>query len=107
MVAHISLHLLSNIFIHSYYVSLLINNQHASPLLLLPPCATSSATTLTALHFSFTAGVGILTAYLSNDKREVPKVPFWDLLAFSLVANGSVVAMNLSLMLNTVGFYQV
>lgn len=34
-------------------------------------------------------------------------VPFNDLFLFSLVSNTSIVGMNLSLMLNSVGFYQV
>jgi len=34
-------------------------------------------------------------------------VPLWELLWFSLVANISIAAMNFSLMLNSVGFYQV
>jgi hypothetical protein len=34
-------------------------------------------------------------------------VPLWELLWFSVVANTSITGMNLSLMLNSVGFYQV
>lgn len=34
-------------------------------------------------------------------------VPLWELLWFSIVANISIAAMNFSLMLNSVGFYQV
>ncbi|CAN8304564.1 unnamed protein product [Cochlearia groenlandica] len=34
-------------------------------------------------------------------------VPLWELLWFSLVANISIAAMNFSLMLNSVGFYQI
>lgn len=34
-------------------------------------------------------------------------VPLWELLRFSVVANLSIAAMNFSLMLNSVGFYQV
>lgn len=34
-------------------------------------------------------------------------VPLWELLWFSIVANMSITGMNLSLMLNSVGFYQV
>jgi hypothetical protein len=33
-------------------------------------------------------------------------VPMWELLWFSIVANTSITGMNLSLMLNSVGFYQ-
>ncbi|GLJ55535.1 hypothetical protein SUGI_1192810 [Cryptomeria japonica] len=63
------------------------------------------ATTLTAFHFSVTAIVGFIsnaTGY-STSKH----VPLWDLLWFSIVANMSIVGMNLSLMLNSVGFYQI
>ncbi|KAG9158562.1 hypothetical protein Leryth_025371 [Lithospermum erythrorhizon] len=34
-------------------------------------------------------------------------IPLWELLWFSLVANMSITGMNLSLMLNSVGFYQI
>ncbi|CAN6886810.1 unnamed protein product [Brassica oleracea] len=34
-------------------------------------------------------------------------IPLWELLWFSLVANVSIAAMNFSLMLNSVGFYQI
>ncbi|KAJ6941793.1 LOW QUALITY PROTEIN: UDP-rhamnose/UDP-galactose transporter 1 [Populus alba x Populus x berolinensis] len=34
-------------------------------------------------------------------------VPMWELLWFSVVANVSITGMNLSLMLNSVGFYQI
>ncbi|XP_020268669.1 UDP-galactose transporter 2-like isoform X1 [Asparagus officinalis] len=34
-------------------------------------------------------------------------VPLWELLWFSIVANTSIAGMNLSLMLNSVGFYQI
>eukprot|EP00270_Netrium_digitus_P014856 TRINITY_DN5132_c0_g1_i1.p1 TRINITY_DN5132_c0_g1~~TRINITY_DN5132_c0_g1_i1.p1 ORF type:complete len:342 (-),score=55.26 TRINITY_DN5132_c0_g1_i1:195-1220(-) len=64
------------------------------------------ATTLTGLHFVMTAIVGVISSrvgYLSSDK----KLPFFELLWFSLVANASVVCMNISLMLNSVGFYQI
>lgn len=63
------------------------------------------ATTLTGLHFAITAGVGILSKYAGylSDKT----VPFWTLFWFSLIADLSVVGMNVSLMLNSVGFYQI
>lgn len=65
-----------------------------------------SASTLTGCHFAVTALVGILsnaTGYSSSSKH----VPMWELLWFSMVANLSITAMNFSLMLNSVGFYQV
>ncbi|XP_057469773.1 UDP-rhamnose/UDP-galactose transporter 3-like isoform X2 [Actinidia eriantha] len=35
------------------------------------------------------------------------RVPLWELLWFSIVANMSITGMNFSLMLNSVGFYQI
>ncbi|KAG0465809.1 hypothetical protein HPP92_019973 [Vanilla planifolia] len=63
------------------------------------------ATTLTGFHFSVTALVG----WVSNAAGlSVPKkVPLWELIWFSVVANLSITAMNFSLMLNSVGFYQI
>ncbi|KMZ71845.1 Nucleotide-sugar transporter family protein [Zostera marina] len=63
------------------------------------------ATTLTGLHFATTAFVGWVSnrTGLSNSKY----IPFWELLWFSIVANMSITGMNLSLMLNSVGFYQI
>jgi len=65
----------------------------------------STATTLTGFHFAFTALVGMVSnaTGLSASKH----VPLWELLWFSIVANISIAAMNFSLMLNSVGFYQV
>ncbi|XP_019413794.1 PREDICTED: UDP-galactose transporter 2-like isoform X1 [Lupinus angustifolius] len=65
----------------------------------------SFATTLTGFHFAVTALVGLVsnaTGYSASKH-----VPIWELLWFSLVANTSITAMNLSLMLNSVGFYQI
>lgn len=67
--------------------------------------AFSFATTLTGFHFGVTALVGFVsnaTGY-STSKH----VPLWELLWFSIVANTSITGMNLSLMLNSVGFYQI
>ncbi|GMP44299.1 hypothetical protein CsSME_00013295 [Camellia sinensis var. sinensis] len=63
------------------------------------------ATTLTGFHFAVTALVGLVsnaTGYSASKH-----VPLWELLWFSVVANMSITGMNLSLMLNSVGFYQV
>ncbi|CAI9777105.1 unnamed protein product [Fraxinus pennsylvanica] len=67
--------------------------------------AFSFATTLTGFHFAVTALVGMVSSAtgLSASKH----VPFWELLWFSIVANMSITGMNLSLMLNSVGFYQI
>lgn len=64
-----------------------------------------SATTLTGFHFALTALVGMVSnaTGLSAWKH----IPLWELLWFSIVANVSIAAMNFSLMLNSVGFYQV
>ncbi|KAF5455536.1 hypothetical protein F2P56_025100 [Juglans regia] len=67
--------------------------------------AFSFATTLTGFHFAVTALVGLVSnaTGLSASKH----VPMWELLWFSIVANMSITGMNLSLMLNSVGFYQI
>nr|XP_010918367.1 UDP-rhamnose/UDP-galactose transporter 2 isoform X4 [Elaeis guineensis] len=52
------------------------------------------------------SGAPIFSFYvrrLSSSKH----VPLWELLWFSIVANTSIAGMNLSLMLNFVGFYQI
>ncbi|KAH7510815.1 UDP-rhamnose/UDP-galactose transporter 1 isoform X1 [Ziziphus jujuba] len=67
--------------------------------------AFSFATTLTGFHFAVTALVGLVsnaTGYSASKH-----VPLWELLWFSVVANMSITGMNLSLMLNSVGFYQI
>ncbi|GAA0146555.1 secondary carrier transporter [Lithospermum erythrorhizon] len=63
------------------------------------------ATTLTGFHFTVTALVGMVSnaTGLSASKH----IPLWELLWFSIVANMSITGMNLSLMLNSVGFYQI
>uniref|UniRef100_A0A2P2KAF3 Uncharacterized protein MANES_05G113800 n=2 Tax=Rhizophora mucronata TaxID=61149 RepID=A0A2P2KAF3_RHIMU len=65
----------------------------------------SFATTLTGFHFAVTALVGLVSnaTGLSVSKH----VPLWELLWFSVVANMSITGMNFSLMLNSVGFYQI
>ncbi|KAA8535903.1 hypothetical protein F0562_028381 [Nyssa sinensis] len=63
------------------------------------------ATSLTGFHFSMTALVGSVsnaTGYSASKH-----VPLWELLWFSVVANISIAGMNFSLMLNSVGFYQI
>lgn len=53
--------------------------------------------------------VTALVGYISNAAgySASKKVPIWELFWFSIVANMSITGMNLSLMLNSVGFYQV
>ena len=67
---------------------------------MLPP-----ATTLTGFHFAVTALVGMVSNATGFSASK--HVPLWELLWFSVVANMSITGMNLSLMLNSVGFYQV
>lgn len=63
------------------------------------------ATTLTGFHFAVTALVGMISnaTGLSSSKH----IPLWELIWFSIVANMSITGMNFSLMLNSVGFYQI
>ncbi|KAI7740928.1 hypothetical protein M8C21_033055 [Ambrosia artemisiifolia] len=63
------------------------------------------ATTLTGFHFAVTAFVGFVSN--STGYTAAKHVPLWELLWFSIVANMSITGMNLSLMLNSVGFYQI
>ncbi|XP_078149020.1 UDP-rhamnose/UDP-galactose transporter 2-like [Carex rostrata] len=67
--------------------------------------AFSFATTLTGFHFAVTALVGL--ASNASGYSASKHVPLWELLWFSIVANTSITGMNLSLMLNSVGFYQI
>ncbi|KAM7252846.1 hypothetical protein ACFE04_025464 [Oxalis oulophora] len=63
------------------------------------------ATTLTGFHFSVTAIVGLVSNAIGLSASK--HIPLWELLWFSIVANTSITAMNFSLMLNSVGFYQI
>uniref|UniRef100_A0A7C8ZBX8 Sugar phosphate transporter domain-containing protein n=1 Tax=Opuntia streptacantha TaxID=393608 RepID=A0A7C8ZBX8_OPUST len=65
----------------------------------------SFATTLTGLHFVFTTimtGVLRWLGYIQSSH-----LPLADLLKFVIFANFSIVGMNVSLMWNSVGFYQI
>lgn len=63
------------------------------------------ATTLTGFHFGVTALVGFVSTATGYSVSK--HVPLWELLWFSIVANMSITGMNFSLMLNSVGFYQI
>ncbi|XP_047323741.1 UDP-rhamnose/UDP-galactose transporter 2-like [Impatiens glandulifera] len=63
------------------------------------------ATTLTGFHFTMTALIGLISK--AAGYSESTHIPFFELLWFSLVANMSIAGMNFSLMLNSVGFYQI
>ncbi|KAJ1398587.1 Sugar phosphate transporter domain [Sesbania bispinosa] len=63
------------------------------------------ATTLTGLHFATTT---LLTAFLKwLGYIQTSHLPLPDLIKFVLFANFSIVGMNVSLMWNSVGFYQI
>ncbi|GKC13338.1 UDP-rhamnose/UDP-galactose transporter 2-like protein [Tanacetum coccineum] len=61
--------------------------------------------TLTGFHFAVTALVGFISN--SSGYTASKHVPLWKLLWFLIVANISIMGMNLSLMLNSVGFYHI
>ncbi|KAG4205543.1 hypothetical protein ERO13_A04G110500v2 [Gossypium hirsutum] len=63
------------------------------------------ATTLIGFHFCMTGIIGLVSKASGYTTQK--KVPLWELLWFSIVANTSITGMNLSLMLNSVGFYQI
>jgi len=68
------------------------------------------ATTLSGLHFLFTSLTAKFTTWLigsdSTDKNP-GHLPLFDAVLFAFCADISIVGMNMSLMLNTVGFYQI
>ncbi|XVF61795.1 hypothetical protein PTKIN_Ptkin08bG0159100 [Pterospermum kingtungense] len=63
------------------------------------------ATTLTGLHFATTTLLTVLLRWLGYIQDSY--LPFPELLKFVLFANFSIVGMNVSLMWNSVGFYQI
>ncbi|KAK7270987.1 hypothetical protein RJT34_26547 [Clitoria ternatea] len=65
----------------------------------------SFATTLTGLHFATTTLMTIILRMLGY--VQASHLPLPDLLKFVLFANFSIVGMNVSLMWNSVGFYQI
>ncbi|KAI8004299.1 UDP-rhamnose/UDP-galactose transporter 5 [Camellia lanceoleosa] len=65
----------------------------------------SFATTLTGLHFVTTTLMTIVLRWLGYIQPS--QLPLPDLLKFVLFANFSIVGMNVSLMWNSVGFYQI
>jgi hypothetical protein len=65
----------------------------------------SFATTLTGLHFATTTLMTLVLRCLGYIQPS--HLPFTELLKFILFANFSIVGMNVSLMWNSVGFYQV
>ncbi|CAL9104104.1 unnamed protein product [Musa textilis] len=83
-------------------VGIIMANKH---LLSANDYAFTFATTLTGFHFAVTALAGLVSNATGFSASR--HVPLWELLWFSLVANLSITGMNLSLMLNSVGFYQI
>lgn len=65
----------------------------------------SFATTLTGLHFVATTLMTLVLRWLGYIQPS--HLPFPELLRFVLFANFSIVGMNVSLMWNSVGFYQI
>ncbi|XP_043722275.1 UDP-rhamnose/UDP-galactose transporter 6-like [Telopea speciosissima] len=65
----------------------------------------SFATTLTGLHFATTTLMTLILRWLGYIQPS--HLPLADLLKFVFFANFSIVGMNVSLMWNSVGFYQI
>ncbi|XP_030952175.1 UDP-rhamnose/UDP-galactose transporter 6 [Quercus lobata] len=65
----------------------------------------SFATTLTGLHFATTTLMIVVLRWLGYIQSS--HLPFSELLKFVIFANFSIVGMNVSLMWNSVGFYQI
>jgi solute carrier family 35 protein E3 len=70
------------------------------------------ATTLCGLHFLCTSSIGLFTGSRksgddTNPQGEKMRVPPQDVAIFVAVAATSIIGLNMSLMLNTIGFYQV
>ncbi|KAK7247512.1 hypothetical protein RIF29_42395 [Crotalaria pallida] len=63
------------------------------------------ATTLTGLHFATTTLLTLILKRLGY--IQASHLPFPDLIKYVLFANFSIVGMNVSLMWNSVGFYQI
>ncbi|PIN13139.1 Glucose-6-phosphate/phosphate and phosphoenolpyruvate/phosphate antiporter [Handroanthus impetiginosus] len=63
------------------------------------------ATTLTGLHFAATTAMTLILRSLGYIQST--RIPVADLLKFVFFANFSIVGMNVSLMWNSVGFYQI
>ncbi|CAL6383922.1 unnamed protein product [Bathycoccus prasinos] len=64
------------------------------------------ATTLCGLHFFCTAFINF-EKLMESEQQQQQKLPLKDLVFYVVVANMSIIGLNVSLMLNTIGFYQV
>lgn len=65
----------------------------------------SFATTLTGLHFGMTTLMTLVLRWLGYIQKT--RLPAFEVAKFALCANISIVGMNVSLMWNSVGFYQI
>mmetsp|Transcript_13294 Transcript_13294/g.45989 ORF Transcript_13294/g.45989 Transcript_13294/m.45989 type:complete len:324 (+) Transcript_13294:184-1155(+) len=98
---------------------IMVNKRLMSP----PPvgCDFKYATTLCGLHYLFTMGVASAIEWWNKPTEREQKaaeqdsegekkglgVPLLKIVVFVIIADMSIIGMNMSLMLNTVGFYQV
>ena len=80
-------------------------NLDISPALSLITLFFFAATTLTGLHFVTTTLMTIVFRWLGLSQPS--QLPVADLIKFVIFSNLSIVGMNVSLMWNSVGFYQV
>ncbi|KAL8494300.1 hypothetical protein ACS0TY_025195 [Phlomoides rotata] len=71
----------------------------------IPSARKERTTTLTGLHFVTTILMTVVLRWLGY--IQTSHLPFTELLKFILFANFSIVEMNVSLMWNSVGFYQI
>jgi hypothetical protein len=75
------------------------------PLILCTIVFVGTATTLTGLHFATTTLMTLVMKWLGYVQPS--HLPLSELVKFVFFANLSIVGMNVSLMWNSVGFYQV
>ena len=75
------------------------------PVLICSLLFASTATTLTGLHFAMTTLMTLVMKWLGYIQPSYLPLP--ELVKFAFFANLSIVGMNVSLMWNSVGFYQV
>ena len=80
-------------------------NSDISPAISLITIFFFAATTLTGLHFVATTLMTIVFRWLGLSQPS--QLPLADLIKFVIFSNLSIVGMNVSLMWNSVGFYQV
>jgi len=99
------------ILLHHHHLHLLLLLLLRRSLACRSPLA-AAATTLCGMHFLCTSFVGFCTGTNkkvedTNAAGEKMRMPPMDVLLFVCVSACSIIGLNLSLMLNTIGFYQV